>query len=150
VEGVVIDTNVFVAAGFNPKSASGRILEGVREGRFRLIWNEPTRRETEMILRRIPRLDWLGVADLFRPEGEFIGETDPEAFTAIEDPDDRKFAALSAATAAPLVTSDKHVLAQRAVVGIEAVTPAAFLARENKFSGERRDPREYAQAHRRD
>jgi hypothetical protein len=45
VEGVVIDTNVFVAAGFNSKSAAARVFEGVREGRFRLIWNEPTRRE---------------------------------------------------------------------------------------------------------
>ena len=47
MEDVVIDTNVFVAAGFNPQSASARILEGIREARFRLIWNEPTRRETE-------------------------------------------------------------------------------------------------------
>ena len=57
MEGIVIDTNVFVAAGFNPRSASARILTGIREGRFRLMWNEPTRRETEMILRRIPRLN---------------------------------------------------------------------------------------------
>ena len=150
MKGVVVDTNVFVAAGFNPKSASGRILEGVHEGRFRLIWNEPTRHETQMILRRIPRLDWRGVADLFRPEGEFIGETDPRAFTAIQDPDDRKFAALSAAAAAPLVTSDKHVLARRAVVGIDAVTPAAFLARQNKWPDERRNPGEHAEARCRD
>ena len=86
MEGVVIDTNVFVAAGFNPRSASARILEGVREGRFRLIWNQPTRRETEMILRRIPRLDWQKVADLFRPESEFTGPVDPAAFTMIAGP----------------------------------------------------------------
>jgi predicted nucleic acid-binding protein len=131
MEGVVIDTNVFVAAGFNPRSASARILQGVREGRFRLIWNEPTRCETEMILRRIPRLDWESIADLFRPEGEFTGPVDPEAFAAIEDPDDRKFAALSAAARAPLVTSDKPVLAQSSAAGIEALTPTAFLEREN-------------------
>jgi predicted nucleic acid-binding protein len=131
MEGVVIDTNVFVAAAFNPGSASALILTSIREGRFRLIWNEPTRRETEMILRRIPRLDWEKVADLFRPEGEFTGPTDPEAFTLIADPDDRKFAALSAAARAPLVTSDKHVLAQSSAVGIDAATPTAFLAREN-------------------
>jgi predicted nucleic acid-binding protein len=131
MEGVVIDTNVFVAAGFNPGSASARILDGIREGRFRLIWNEPTRRETEMILRRIPRLDWEKVVDLFRPEGEFTGPTDPEAFTLIADLDDRKFAALSAAARAPLVTSDKHVLAQSNAAGIDAVTPTAFLARDD-------------------
>jgi predicted nucleic acid-binding protein len=132
MEGVVIDTNVFVAAGFNPGSAAARILAGIREGRFRLVWNGPTRRETEMILRRIPRLDWEEkVADLFRPEGEFTGLINPDAFTLIADPDDRKFAALSAAASAPLVTSDKHVLAQSSAAGIDAVTPTAFLAREN-------------------
>jgi predicted nucleic acid-binding protein len=132
MEGVVIDTNVFVAAGFNPRSASARILEGVREGRFRLIWNQPTRSETEMILRRIPRLDWQKVADLFRPEGEFAGPVDPTAFMEIADPDDRKFAALSAAANVPLVTSDKLVLAQRGKIGIEIVTPRDFLARQRE------------------
>src|SRR5258708_14203804 len=112
MDGVVIDTNVFVAALFTPRSDSARILAGVREGRFRLIWNEPTRRETEMILRRIPRLDWEKVADLFRPEGKFTGSVDPDAFALITDLDDRKFAALSAAAKAPLVTNDGHVLAQ--------------------------------------
>ena len=129
MEGVVVDTNVFVAAGFNPGSASTRILEGIREGRFRLIWNQPTRRETEMILRRIPRLDWRTVADLFRPEGEFAGPVDPAAFAVIADPDDRKFAALSAAAQVPLVTSDNLVLAQRGRIGIEIATPRDFLAR---------------------
>jgi uncharacterized protein len=61
----VIDTNVFVAAGFNPRSEAARILAAVREGRFQLIWNELTRQETEMILRQIPHLDWERVADLF-------------------------------------------------------------------------------------
>jgi predicted nucleic acid-binding protein len=132
MEGVVIDTNVFVAALFNPKSASARILEGVREARFRLIWNQPTRSETEMILRRIPHLDWQKVADLFRPEGEFTGPVDPAAFTVIADPDDRKFTALAAAANVPLVTSDKLVLAQRGKIGIEIVTPRDFLARHRE------------------
>jgi hypothetical protein len=79
MEGIVIDTNVFVAARFNPRSASARILTGIREGRFRLMWNEPTRRETEMILRRIPRLNWEKVADLFQPEGKFTESVDPDA-----------------------------------------------------------------------
>jgi hypothetical protein len=68
MKGIVIDTNVFVAAGFNSKIASARILAAIREGRLQLVWNEPTRRETEMILRRIPHLGWDKFADLFRPE----------------------------------------------------------------------------------
>src|ERR1700739_2752084 len=132
MEGVVVDTNVFVAAGFNRRSASARILEGVREGRFRLIWNEPTRRETKMILRRIPRLDWQRCAALFRPEEEFTGPVDLAAFTVIPDPDDRKFTALSAAAKVPLLTSDKLVLAQHGRIGIEIVTPRDFLARQRE------------------
>lgn len=132
MRGVVLDTNVFVAAGFNPGSASARIIAAIRDGRFQLIWNEPTRRETEMILRRIPRLDWEKVADLFKPEGEFSGRVAPEAFIAITDPDDRKFAALSAAANRPLVTSDSHVLAHRNTIGIEVMTPRGFLAREGE------------------
>ena len=120
MEGVVIDTNVFVAAGFNSKSAAARVFEGVREGRFRLIWNEPTRRETEIIVRRIPRLDWASIADLFQPEAEFAGPVDLEAFTAISDPDDRKFAALSAAAKRPLVTNDNYLMADRSIIGIDA------------------------------
>jgi uncharacterized protein len=132
MEGIVIDTNVFVAAGFNPRSASARILADIREGRFQLIWNKPTQRETEVILRRIPRLDWESVADLFRPEGEFTGSVDPDAFVLVRDRDDRKFAALSAAANRPLVTNDNHLLADLNIIGIDALTPRAFLAREEE------------------
>ena len=132
MKGIVIDTNVFVAASFNPRSACGRILAGIREGRFQLIWNKPAQRETEMILRRIPRLDWERVADLFRPEGEFTGPVDPDAFVLVPDRDDRKFAALSAAVNVPLITNDGRVLAEGGAVGIEALTPRAFLERKGE------------------
>ncbi len=132
MEGIVIDTNVFVAAGFNPRSASARVLAAVREGRFHLIWNKSTRRETEMILRRIRRLDWEKVANLFQPEEEFTGPVDPGAFVLVRHRDDRKFAALSAAAKRPLVTNDNHLLADRNIIGIDALTPRAFLTREGE------------------
>ena len=43
MEGVVIDTNVFVTAGFDAKSASARILAAIRERWLQLVWNKPTR-----------------------------------------------------------------------------------------------------------
>jgi predicted nucleic acid-binding protein len=130
MNGVVIDTDVFVAAGFNARSASAGILAAVREGDFQLVWNKPTRGATETILRRIPGLDWARVADLFRPEGEFTGPVDPDAFVMIADRDDRKFVVLSAAATTSLVTNDNHVLAQQRAVGIEILSPRAFVARE--------------------
>jgi uncharacterized protein len=129
MEGVVIDTNVFVAAGFNAKSASARIVASIRERRFQLVWNEPTRRETEFVLRRIPHLGWNKFSDLFRPEGEFTGRVDPHDFIFIEDPDDRKFAALAAAAKVPLVTNDHHLLAHRNLTGFDVLTPSALMAR---------------------
>jgi len=132
MERVVIDTNVFVAAGFNPRSAAARILDRVRDGRFQLVWNRPTRDETEMILRRIPRLDWNQFAELFRPEAEYSGLVDPDAFAAVPDRDDRKFAALSAATNAPLVTNDNDLLAHRDTIGIAVLTPREFLGEFRK------------------
>jgi predicted nucleic acid-binding protein len=132
IEGIVIDTNVFVAAGFNPRSASARVLAATGDGRFRLIWNTSTRRETELILVRIPRLDWERFIDLFHPEGEFTGPVDLDAFALIADPDHRKFAALSAVVQRPLVTNDNDLLAARNVTGIDALTPRAFLAQEGK------------------
>jgi predicted nucleic acid-binding protein len=130
VKRIVIDTNIFVAAGFNPRSAAARILAAVVEGRFQLIWNEPTRRETEMILRQIPHLDWESVADLFEPEMEFFGPVDPERFVFVSDPEDRKFAALSVAAQTVLVTNDNHLLSHKNTIGIDVLTPRAFLARE--------------------
>jgi uncharacterized protein len=132
VRRIVIDTNVFVAAGFNPRSAAARVLAAVREGRYQLIWNEPTRRETEMILRQIPHLDWKRVADLFQPEAEFLGSVDPDSFVFIPDPEDRKFAALSVAAQTPLVTNDNHLLSHKDSIGIDVLTPRAFLAREGE------------------
>jgi uncharacterized protein len=134
MERVVIDTNVFVAAAFNPSSAAGRVIASVRDGRYQLIWNRPTRDEAETILRRIPRLDWRNFATLFRPEGEFSSAVDPDAFARIADRDDRKFAALSAAANVPLVTSDNHLLAHRNTIGIgiDIVTPRGFLMRAVK------------------
>ena len=95
---LVLDTNIFVAAGFEPKSASARLLEALRQGRCRMIWHQTTRRETERVLRRVPPLDWQRFAPLFRPEWEHPDELDLTPFGTIEDPDDRKFAALAAVT----------------------------------------------------
>jgi len=120
---VILDTNIFVAAGFNPGSRSARILAAVREGRLRMVWSETTRGETERIIRKIPPLAWADVADLFREADRFDGEMHPERFDVIPDPADRPFAALAAATGATLVSLDDHLLAHRAALGLPIVRP---------------------------
>jgi uncharacterized protein len=99
---MVLDTNVFVAAGFNPRSASAKIVAAVKQGQVRMVWNEATRREIEYIMQHIPPLRAHAVSNLFRPEDRYIVATHPERFAFIPDPDDRKFAALAHAAGATL------------------------------------------------
>lgn len=121
----VLDTNVFVAAGFNPRSASARLIGEVRARRLVLVWSEATRRETRSVLERIPRLSWADVASLFAPEGEHPGGTDPAAVSFVTDPEDRKFAALSRASGATLVSADDHLLSHRD--RLDVMPPGEFL-----------------------
>ena len=132
---VVLDTNVLVAAGFRPRSASARVVAAVRDGLLHLVWDEATRAETERIVRRIPRLDRDAVAGLYAPTGRWDGGTDPAAFGHVPDPDDRKFAALAAAAGATLVTMDEHLLAGRAGTGVHIVTPSEIAARLGLAAG---------------
>ena len=125
---VVLDTNVFVAAGFKPGSDSARIIDGVRRGELRMIWNDATRRETRSILEKIPPLSWSAVADLFRDEERCTAETDPERFTQISDPDDRKFAALAHASGAILVSRDADLLSNPHRIDVLVLTPSEYMA----------------------
>lgn len=129
VPAVVIDTNVFIAAAFNPTSDSGRILEAVAAGELRLIWDEPTRRETEALIRRIPPISWEGVRHLFVEANRCSVERKPDDFASVPDPEDRKFAALASSSRATLITLDRHLLGA-GLGGICRVrTPRDFLQR---------------------
>lgn len=125
---IVLDTNIFVAAGFNRRSHSAQIIQALQEGEHTLVWNGATRRETRKILEQIPPLSWEDFADLFRAEGEVQQGTQPERFSAIEDPDDRKFAALATTAGATLVTNDDHLLSKRGGIDVPVVTAGEFVA----------------------
>jgi predicted nucleic acid-binding protein len=131
---VVLDTNVFVAAGFNSRSASARIVDAVKQGRLRMVWNDRTRREIERIVQRIPPLSHRTVADLFRPADQVVAATHPEQFGEIPDPDDRKFAALALAAGAVLISNDKHLLASRDQLDVQVLTPSEFWRAETPGS----------------
>jgi predicted nucleic acid-binding protein len=126
---VVLDTNVFVAAGFNPVSHSARLVEAVRDGRLRLVWDDATHAEIEQVMRQIPRLSWTRIANLFRSEDRFVGPTHADAFGFVPDPADRKFAALAEAAHAPLVTSDAGLLHAGEQMAVPVLKPIEFARR---------------------
>jgi predicted nucleic acid-binding protein len=129
---VVLDTNFLVAAGFNPRSASAKIVEAVKRGQVRMVWNEATRREIERIMQHIPPLRAYAVSDLFRPEDRYTAATHPERFAYIPDPHDRKFAALAQATGAALISIDDHLLRHRDHRDLTVLTPSAFWKRQQR------------------
>ena len=129
LERVVLDTNVFVAAGFNRGSHAARILDAVRNRQLHMVWNDATRRETLGVLRRIPPLSEYNVDEFFRQEEQFAMTTFPEQFTIIPDPDDRKFAALAHAAGAILVSRDEHLLRHRNQLDVTILTPQEYWSR---------------------
>jgi predicted nucleic acid-binding protein len=129
---VVLDTNVLVAAGFNPRSASAKIVEAVKQGQLRMIWNEVTRREIERIMQHIPPLRAYDMSELFRPEDRYTAPTHPERFTSIPDPDDRKFAALADAAGATLISNDDHLLRYRDRRDVTVLTSHEFWKRHQR------------------
>jgi predicted nucleic acid-binding protein len=122
----VLDTNVFVGAGFNPRSQSALLLDAVRDRRLRMVWDDATHEEIEHVLRRIPRLSWSAVAELFRDEDKFNGETQPDRFGYVPDPTDRKFAALADAANVPLITSDRGLLNAQGQAPFPILKPSEF------------------------
>ena len=94
-----------------------------------MVWNEETRGESEQVLRQIPKLSWKTFASLFREDDRYEQETHPDRFDYVPAPTDRKFAALSKATGATLITMDEDLLNNRERANVPILTPGEFLKR---------------------
>ena len=121
----IFDTNLFVGAGFNRRSASARLIEAARAGEVAMVWNAATGAETRRVLTKIPRISWEAVADIFLPEHEAPVLQDLSHVAFVTDPEDRKFAALSLAEGCPIVTSDDDLLSH--ADRLDVWKPGAFL-----------------------
>jgi predicted nucleic acid-binding protein len=93
-----------------------------------MIWSEQTQQEAFLIVGKIPPLSWEVIAGLFRSEDGYTGALFPERFQHIADKSDIKFAALSDATGAPLITMDKGLLGIRETLAVPILMPFEFLA----------------------
>lgn len=124
---VILDTNIFVAAGFNRASGAREIVRRIETGALGLVWHHETRSETEKILRRIPPLSWNRFAGLFEECGRYEAELQAERYGFVPDPADRLFLALAEATGTTLVTNDHHLLDPRELASVPVLTPREFL-----------------------
>lgn len=124
---VVLDTNVFVAAGFNTNSHSRQVLDKVESRRWRLVWNGATHSETRAVLEKIPPLEADELLHAFELHPEYTGPIDLSTADVVEDPSDRKFAALAAAAQAMLISLDDHLLAKADSLPVQVLRPGAAL-----------------------
>ena len=125
---VVLDTNILVAAAYNPGSASRRIVEACLHGELTAVVSPTLRREYEFILARAARS---------RPylerihqllDGAEVVEPARTPRVVPDDPGDDKRVAVALAAGAALVTNDAHRLALAGRGGLEVVRPADVRA----------------------
>jgi predicted nucleic acid-binding protein len=100
---VVLDTNVLVAAAYNPRSGSRHVVEACLDGGLTAVVSPALRLEYEFepaqTLRVVP-----------------------------DDPEDDKLVAAARAARAVLVTNDAHLLALAGFEGLEVMRPADVRA----------------------
>jgi putative PIN family toxin of toxin-antitoxin system len=120
---VVLDTNVLVAAAYNPASAR-RLVEACLRGEVTAVVSAAVRAENERILSRAAR--GLPYADRLRQllgQAEVVEPGEP-IHAVPDDPDDDKLVGAALAAGAVLVTNDGHLLAVAGHCGLRVVRPA--------------------------
>ena len=123
---VVLDTNLFVAAFWNRRSASARIVGACLDGRFTPAYTWRMRTEMDKILRNTrTTTPYREMVDrLF--DAAMLVEPQPVA-ARTEDPDDQKFLECAASAGADyIITSDAHLLRLCRTGRTEIVTPVRF------------------------
>jgi putative PIN family toxin of toxin-antitoxin system len=125
---VVLDTNVLVAAVYNPHSASRRIVEACLSGELTAVLSPALRAEYEFILARAAR----GQLYLERIHRfmDSAGVVEPAQVPRVvpDDTEDDKLVAAALAARAALVSNDAHLLAVAGHEGLQVVRPADVQA----------------------
>lgn len=127
---VVLDTNVLVAAHFNSRSASNRILELCQGKKLVLLLTSHILKEFSRILHNISaRKNFRERIDKIISQAILIKKI-PRIDMVVEDPADNKFLSCAVAGKADyIITSDKHLLVLKKFRGIKIVKPTQFLSK---------------------
>jgi putative PIN family toxin of toxin-antitoxin system len=126
----VMDTNVFIAARWNARSTSARLVRLCAEGRLQACYTRSMRDELDLILRnvRAPQQFRQFVEKVFASGRLVTGA--PRVTAVKEDPDDNKYLACAIAADAPVVTSDRHLLQMDGWRGVRVMSPREFAQDE--------------------
>ncbi|MBA7593294.1 hypothetical protein ES703_00212 [subsurface metagenome] len=125
---MVLDTNVFIAAYFNRKSASARIIDLCLENKHELIFSPRLRKEVKLILKnvRAERGFHERIQSLFMNASKV--KPIQKVFMVKEDPEDNKFLeCVLEGKADYLITSDRHLLELGEFAQTKICKPTQFL-----------------------
>jgi len=126
---LLIDTNVVVAAAYNARSASRKMLSRVETGAFELVVSPDIVREYESVLPKAIRSD-AARARVWRSIQHAESVTPADVPHATADRSDDKFlAAALAGQADAIITSDEHLLTVHPYEGIPILRPVDFWSR---------------------
>ena len=125
---VVLDTNLFVAARFNPGSSSARIIDGCLEKKYEVISSPRLRREAESILKNVKASEEFRMKARRLFKGAYVIKPAKRVRLIREDPADNKFLECAVGGRADyLVTSDRHLLRLGRFKGTKICKPGQFL-----------------------
>ena len=125
---LVLDTNIFIAAYFNRKSASARIIDLCLENKHELIFSSRLRKEVRLILKnvRANREFQKRIQSLFMNASRI--RPTQKIFMVKEDPEDNKFLECALEGKADyLITSDRHLLELGEFAQTKICKPTQFL-----------------------
>lgn len=124
---IVLDTNSIVAAYWNRRSASARIIEACIAGEFQACYTSDVEAEVWRIIQNIKASEeYVAVMKSFFGRAERV-EPWAEVDIRAEDPDDQKFLICAAsADANYLITSDDHLLKIKSIGRTRILKPGVF------------------------
>ena len=125
---VVLDTNLFVAARFNPGSSSARIIDRCLEKKYEVISSPRLRREAESILKNVKAGEDFRMKARRLFKGAYVIKPAKRVRLIREDPADNKFLECALEGQADyLVTSDRHLLKLGEFFRTKICKPSQFL-----------------------
>lgn len=125
---VVVDTNLFIAAFYNPNSASAQIINMIARRDLIFVWSEAIQTEILMMLEKAqvkPKFINKIKNKVLRPE--HMVEPAIKVKEVREDPDDNKFLeAALAGDADYIISNDQHLLRLGKFHDIPILMPTNF------------------------
>ena len=126
IKTVVIDTNLIIAARWNPRSSSNRIINGVLKGDIDAVYTSEIKNENLHILEKVkPPKDYLDKILKFYRISKKV--TSDRRINASPDKADNRFLEAAVAGKADyIISSDRHLLDLKEFEGVEILKPSSF------------------------